>query len=342
MKAARLYGQGDLRVEDIAAPGIPDGGWVKLRVDAAGICGSDLHNFRTGQWISRSPSTAGHELTGTVIALGEGVDTIAVGDRVVADSRFWCGDCAQCRAGKRQLCVTLGFVGEICDGGFAEQAVLPARLLHVIDASLDERVAAMAEPLAVALHAVRRLPKTAGSVLVVGCGPIGGLAALLLSRTFAGTVLVADRNQARCARVARVTGATIVGLDRDALAAATASVPLLAAVEATGSVAAFGQLLGVLDPGGAIAMVGIFHGRLDIDPNVLVEREIALLGCHAFADELPDAVRMLGELSEPLLALVDCEIGLDDIPAAYERLLAGSSDGLKTIIRMRQPAGKGF
>ncbi|RWE34791.1 MAG: dehydrogenase, partial [Mesorhizobium sp.] len=199
MKAARLYGPGDLRIEDVAAPGVPDAGWAKLRIDAAGICGSDLHNFRTGQWISRSPSTAGHELTGTVIALGEGVDTIAVGDRVVADSRFWCGDCAQCRAGKRHLCAALGFVGEICDGGFAEQALLPARLLHVIDAGLDERVAAMAEPLAVALHAVRRLPKTVGSVLVVGCGPIGGLAALLLSRTFAGTVLVADRNQARCA-----------------------------------------------------------------------------------------------------------------------------------------------
>ncbi|TIT55135.1 MAG: dehydrogenase, partial [Mesorhizobium sp.] len=83
MKAARLYGPGDLRVEDVAAPGIPDAGWAKLRIDAAGICGSDLHNFRTGQWISRSPSTAGHELTGTVMALGEGVDTIAVGDRVV-------------------------------------------------------------------------------------------------------------------------------------------------------------------------------------------------------------------------------------------------------------------
>ena len=77
-----------------------------------------------------------------------------------------------------------------------------------------------------------------------------------------------------------------------------------------------------------------------IDPKDLLphfEREIALLGCHAFADELPDAVRMLGELSEPLLALIDREIGLDDIPAAYERLLAGQSDGLKTIIRMRQP-----
>ncbi|RUX95325.1 zinc-binding dehydrogenase [Mesorhizobium sp. M7D.F.Ca.US.004.01.2.1] len=337
MKAARLYGPGDLRVEDVATPGAPDAGWVKLRVDAAGICGSDLHNFRTGQWISRSPSTAGHEVTGTVTAIGAGVDSVAVGDRVVADSRFWCGDCGQCHAGRRHLCASLGFVGEICDGGFAEQAVLPARLLHIIDAGLDERVAAMAEPLAVALHAVRRLPKTAGSVLVVGCGPIGGLAALLLSRTFAGTVLVADRNQSRCARVARVTGATIVDLNRDAIAAATANAPLLAAIEATGSVAALNQLLGVLDPGGTIAMVGIFHDRLDIDPNTLVEREIGLLGCHAFADELPEAVRMLGELGEPLLALIDQEIGLDEIPAAYQRLLAGQSDGLKTIIRMRQP-----
>lgn len=339
MKAARLYGPGDLRVEDIAAPGAPDAGWVKLRVDAAGICGSDLHNYRTGQWISRSPSTAGHELTGTVIAVGEGVDTVAVGDRVVADSRFWCGECPQCLAGRRHLCGSLGFVGEICDGGFAEQAVLPARLLHVVDAALDERVAAMAEPLAVALHAVRRLPKTTGSVLVVGCGTIGGLAALLLSRTFAGTVLVTDRNQGRCARVARVTGARIVDLNRDAIAAATANAPLLAAVEATGSIAALSQLLGVLDPGGTVAMVGIFHDRLDIDPNLLVEREIGLLGCHAFADELPDAVRMLGELSEPLLAVIDREIGLDDVPAAYDRLLAGQTDGLKTIIRMRQPVG---
>ncbi|MER9267552.1 alcohol dehydrogenase catalytic domain-containing protein [Mesorhizobium sp. M0410] len=335
MRAARLHGPGDLRVEDIAAPAAPEPGWVKLRVDAAGICGSDLHNFRTGQWIRRAPSTAGHELTGTVIAIGEGVDIVAVGDRVVADSRFWCGECAQCHAGRRHLCTSLGFVGEICDGGFAEQAVLPARLLHVVDAALDERVAAMAEPLAVALHAVRRLPKTAGSVLVVGCGTIGGLAALLLSRTFAGTVLVADRNPGRCARVARVTGASIVDLNRDAIAAATADAPLLAAVEATGSIAALSQLLGVLDAGGTVAMVGIFHGRLDIDPNILVEREIALLGCHAFADELPDAIRMLGELTEPMVELIDREIGLDDVPAAYERLLAGQGDGLKTIIRMR-------
>ncbi|MER9969236.1 zinc-binding dehydrogenase [Mesorhizobium sp. M0060] len=338
MKAARLYGPGDLRVEDVAPPGDPDPGWVKLSIDAAGICGSDLHNFRTGQWISRSPSTAGHELTGTVIAIGAGVDSVAIGDRVVADSRFWCAECAQCRGGRRHLCASLGFVGEICDGGFAEQAVLPARLLHIVDAALDARVAAMAEPLAVALHAVRRLPIKASSVLVVGCGTIGSLAALLLSRTFPGTVLVTDRNQGRCARVAQVTGAKIVDLNRAAIAAATANAPLLAAIEATGSIAAFSQIISVLDPGGTVAMVGIFHGRLDIDPNILVEREISLLGCHAFADELPEAVRMLGELTGPMIELIDREIGLDEIPEAYDRLLAGQSDGLKTIVRIRQPA----
>ncbi|TIP48708.1 MAG: dehydrogenase, partial [Mesorhizobium sp.] len=284
---------------------------------------------RTGQWISHAPSTAGHELTGTVVAVGAGVDAVRLGDRVVADSRFWCGECVQCRAGRRHLCASLGFVGEVCDGGFAEEAVLPAPLLHVIDAALDERVAAMAEPLAVALHAVRRLPKIAGSVLVVGCGTIG-LAALLLSRKFSGRVLIADRNKARCERVARVTGATIVDLDREVIAAGTADAPLLAAVEATGSIAALNQLLGVLGSGATVALVGIFHGRLDIDPNMLVEREIALLGCHAFADELPDAIGMLAELSGSLISLIDREIGLDDIPAAYQRLLAGQGDGLKT------------
>jgi (R,R)-butanediol dehydrogenase/meso-butanediol dehydrogenase/diacetyl reductase len=91
-----------------------------LRITAAGICGSDLHNFRTGQWISRSPSVAGHEFAAEVVELGAGVTGFALGDKVVADSRFWCGTCAACRRGLPQVCETLGFVGEVCDGGFAE------------------------------------------------------------------------------------------------------------------------------------------------------------------------------------------------------------------------------
>ena len=188
MKAVRLHDALDLRVEEVETPPPPPPGHVNLKVRAAGICGSDLHNFRTGQWISRRPSTAGHEFCGEVIAVGDGVADLKAGDYVSADSRVWCGTCLACLSGRPHVCESLGFVGEVCDGGFAEVVQLPARLLVRHDRSLAPRVAAMAEPLAVALHAVRRLALPAGEpILVMGCGTIGGLSALLLSKLHDGT-----------------------------------------------------------------------------------------------------------------------------------------------------------
>jgi (R,R)-butanediol dehydrogenase/meso-butanediol dehydrogenase/diacetyl reductase len=329
MKAVRLYAAGDLRVEDIAAPNAPAAGEVLVRVTAAGICGSDLHNWRTGAWISRSPSVAGHEFAGTVVAVGEGVTGLSLGDAVVADSRVTCGVCPACRGGRPNVCEKLGFIGEVCDGGFAEAALLPASLLVKAPAGVVAAALAMAEPLAVALHAVKRLAVPKGSpVLIAGCGPIGGLAALLLSERHDGPILVADRNAERANRVAEVTGARIVDLATEIVAT-----PLLAALDATGNPGVIGTLLDLISPGGTLALVGIGHGNLAIDPTRLVEREIALIGCHAFADELPQAVALLPALEGKLLALVDETIGLDDVPAAYERLVAGRSVGLKTIIR---------
>lgn len=339
MKAVRLNAAGDLRVEHIPAPSAPASGNVRLRVTAAGICGSDILNFRTGQWISRAPSVAGHEFAGVVAALGPGVTDLSPGDTVVADSRFWCGECPACRSGRRNVCAKLGFVGEVCDGGFAEEVELPARLVLRHDPGLDPAVAAMAEPLAVALHAVRRLdPRKGEPVLVAGCGPIGGLAAVLLSRLHDGPLLVADRNGERAAKVAESTGGTMVDLDAGSIAEALSGNALLHAIDATGSVAAVTTLLDLIAGGGSLALVGIAHDRLDLDPNLLVEREIALLGCHVFQDELPEAVAMLGPLAPLLRPLIDREIGIDDIPAAYQRLIAGESRGLKTIVRMGGPA----
>jgi len=334
MKAARLYAAGDIRVEEIDPPGTPEPGWVRLTVKAAGICGSDLHNFRTGQWISRSPSVAGHEVAGVVTEVDAGVSAFAIGDTVVADSRFWCGQCPACLSGRQNVCVNLGFIGEVCDGGFAEQTVLPARLLVKHDPTLSPSIAAMAEPLAVALHALRKQAAPKGEpVLVVGCGPIGGLAALLLSRLHNGPLLVADRNSARARLVADVTGASVVDLDADSIQTALGDKILRYALDATGNITVLKTVLDLLAGGGSLALVGITHGRIDLDPNLLVEREIALIGCHAFAGELPEAVAMLPDLADALARLIDCEIGVEDVPAAYQRLLAGEVTGLKTIIR---------
>ncbi|OJF92567.1 zinc-dependent alcohol dehydrogenase [Pararhizobium antarcticum] len=337
MKAARLYAAGDIRVEEIEAPGPLVAGTVRLAVTAAGICGSDLHNFRTGQWITRSPSVAGHELAGVVMEVGTGVSAFSPGDTVVADSRVWCGECAACRSGRRNICDRLGFVGEVCDGGFAEEIVLPARLLVRYDPALDPAIAAMAEPLAVALHAIRRQAVPAGEpVLIIGCGPIGGLAALLLSRLHTGPLLVCDNNRARSERVAQVTGATQVTLDPASLHAALGEQALRYALDATGQRDVLKRAIACLQGGGSLTLVGITHGNIDLDPNVLVEREIALMGCHAFRDELPEAVAMLPEMATSLARLIDREIAIEDIPAAYERLLAGSAAGLKTIVRIAQ------
>ncbi len=217
---------------------------------------------------------------------------------------------------------------EVCDGGFAEETELPARLLVRHEPALDPAIAAMAEPLAVALHAVRRLAARAGQpVLVAGCGPIGGMAAVLLSRLHDGPVLIADRNPVRAAKVAAVTGATVVDLDAGSIRAALGERVLRNAIDATGNIRVLSALLDLIAGGGSLALVGIAHGRIDLDPNALVEREIALVGCHAFADELPEAVAMLGELAPALGPLIDQEIAIDGIPAAYERLIAGESAG---------------
>ncbi|GGE04245.1 alcohol dehydrogenase [Aureimonas endophytica] len=335
MRAVRLHDVGDLRAETVAMPPPPPPGFVTIAVRAAGICGSDLHNFRTGQWISRRPSTAGHEVCGRIAALGEGVEDLAPGDTVVADSRVWCGNCPACLGGRRHLCESLGFVGEVCDGGFAEALQLPARLVHRHDPALEPEIAAMAEPLAVALHAVRRLRAAAGEpVLVTGCGTIGGLAALLLSRLHDGPLLVADLNAEKAALVGEVTGGRAVALDRAALDAALAGGRLRYALDATGAIAAIARTLDLMAGGGTLALVGIGHGRLDLDPNLLVEREIALAGCHAFAGELPEAIAHLPELSASLTRFVEILPDLDSVPEAYQRLLRGEGRALKTIIRV--------
>lgn len=257
------------------------------------------------------------------------------GDVVSADSRMWCGTCPACTSGRSNVCETLGFVGEICDGGFAEAVQLPARLVVRHDPQLSPHVAAMAEPLAVALHAVRRLAIPAGEpVLVIGCGTIGGLSALLLSRLHDGPLLLGDLNADKAALVAEVTGGAVVALDRAVVEAALSGGRVRYALDATGSIQAIARALDILSVGGALALVGIGHGKLDFDPNIIVEREISLVGCHAFAGELPEAVGLLVDLAPALQRFIEVLPALDDVPEAYERLLRGESKALKTIIEV--------
>jgi (R,R)-butanediol dehydrogenase/meso-butanediol dehydrogenase/diacetyl reductase len=330
MRAVRFHGVGDLRVEDVPAAAAPGAGEVRLRVRAAGICGSDLHNFKTGQWVSRLPVTPGHEFAAEVLDVGAGVVGLKAGDLVVADSRAPCSRCDNCGRPAESLC-SLGYVGEVCDGGFAEQVTLPSAGVLPVAPGLPAEVAALSEPLGVALHVIRRLDPAKGEpVLVAGAGPVGGLVTLLLDHLGFGPLLFAERQQTRRDLITAVSGARAIELEPAAVKERSAAGPCASPWKH--GPRRVDRLIGLAGGGARIAMVGIFHGRTR-RPNAIVEREIELRGCSVFADEQREAVALLPALAPKLQTLVSAPIGLDAVPQAYRDLLEGSAPALKTIIR---------
>jgi (R,R)-butanediol dehydrogenase / meso-butanediol dehydrogenase / diacetyl reductase len=328
MEAVRLYAMGDLRHETVVAPAAPAPDEVTLAVSFAGICGSDLHNYRTGAWISRAPSVAGHEFAGTVTAVGEAVSHVAVGDRVIVDSRWTCGRCRACQDGVEQVCTELGFLGEVIDGGFAEHVNLPGRNVLKAPEGVADRHLAMAEPLAVALHALNLMQVPEGAEIVVtGCGPIGGLITLLATRA-GHPVLIVDRNAARTGLVAEATGAKVSDLD------VLADHHYRHAIDTTGNAHVIKALVSTIAGASRLGLVGIGQAAEIIDPVHLVELEIALIGCHAFNDELATIGEMLHDLAPHLDPFIESMISLAEVPAAYDRLLAGETTGIKTLIKI--------
>lgn len=327
MRAARLYGVGDIRVEDVPEPPVPRGDEVLLQVETAGICGSDLHNFHTGMWISRSPSIPGHEFVATVAAVGDDVRSLKPGDRVVADSRVPCGTCAACTGGRPYLCPHMGFVGEVNDGGFAPLSLQREhQLIRLPDQSIDRDIAALCEPLAVALHAVNRLALSPDSaILVGGAGTIGALATAVLRHRGFTTVRLADLRATR----------------RDAICAAFGAEPFEPGnaavvdgyIDTTGAAAALATGLGAVRRGGHVAVVGLYKGDIQVDMNAIVEGGLTLAGCAAFDGELVDATRLLPEMMPLLKHLPVTHVSIDEVPPTYRRLLAGELDVQKVFVR---------
>ena len=332
MRAVRLHSVGELRVEQISPIGAPLAGEVKIRVRAAGICGSDLHNYRTGRWISKLPVTPGHELAGEVTELGEGVTALHAGDLVVADSRVPCGKCLACQLGRENTCESLGYVGEVRDGGFAEFVNLPAARLLKVPEGVPPRIAALSEPLGVALHLIRRLaPEKGQPILIAGAGPVGGLATIALEHLGFGPLLIIERNASRGALVASLTGAQVIAADPATIADACRGQPPFA-IEATGSADILSLLIRVLAGGGRLALVGLFHGTCSVDWNPIIEKEIDLVGCSVFQDEQRRALDLLKVLSDRLEAVISTPLALEDVPAEYVCLLDGQSPFLKSVI----------
>ena len=304
MKAFLLHGAKDLRATDLPDP-VAGPGEVVIAMRRAGICGSDMHYFSHGQigsFIPKRPFVLGHEFAGEIVSVGPGVTPSRIGERVTVDPSMPCGVCGFCRGGRYNLCLNMRFYGSAsCDphvnGGFEEFIAAPAaNCLRVPDA-LSWGEAAMIEPLSVAVHAVRRAGDIAGqSVLITGGGTIGQLTALVARAFGAGKVVLSDIAPApRQFALERGADAVLDALSDSFAAEAEAIVPggFAVVIEAAGSAQALAQALPAARRGGTIVQVGTLPASVTLPLNMVMARELNLVGSFRFANVFQMSIDLL-------------------------------------------------
>lgn len=340
-RVCRLYGQRDLRIEtrDLDAPAA---GEVLVAVEAGGICGSDLHYWADGGFGPirvREPIILGHEAAGMVVDLGDGVDGLAVGDRVALNPSHPCGTCRFCREGAFQHCLEMRFKGSALrfpheQGLFRDRLTLGAGQCHKIAPGVSPAAAACAEPLAVCLRARHRAEAIGGSldgkrVLVTGAGPIGTLCAALARRAGAAEVVVTDIQDATLA-VARDMGATHtlnVATETGALDPWLADKGLFdVAFECSAAPSAVRQAVTAVRPMGTVVQVGV-AGDIPIPVNLLVGKEIVFVGTHRFHHEFAEAVATINAGDLPLERMVTASYPLERADEA----IAAASDRSRSV-----------
>lgn len=328
MKAIVCHGPKDLRIEERETP-VAGPDEVLIRVEAGGICGSDLHYFNNGGFGAvriKEPMILGHEVAGRIAALGTEVTGLSVGDLVAVNPSRPCGVCTYCRRAQYNQCLEMRYYGSAMrmphiQGAFSEALVAKAWQCEVLPAGVTSAEAAFAEPFSVALHAVNRAGPLIGKrVLVTGSGPIGALAVAAARLHGALEVVATDIVDEALAR-ARAVGAdrTInVATDADALAAYGADKGSFdAVIEASGTERAMRAALDVIRPRGRLIQLGL-GGEVSLPQNQIVAKEIELCGSFRFHEEFAWAVRLIGAGRVPLAPLLTGTFPIDDAVAAFE------------------------
>lgn len=337
MRAALVGGPGRISAGARERPE-PGAGEVRVRVEACGICGSDLHLFH-GRMMPEG-HTPGHEISGRIDALGEGVRGLTPGLHVCVEPLETCGRCRSCREGRDSVCPGCRVVGVHRPGGLAEYVVVPARRVFRLPDDLPPELSALAEPMAVAVHGVRRGGLETGQrVLVLGAGSVG-LATLVAARALgAGEVLISARH-AHQARLARALGARRVLDEREAspegLAALSLQTDLDLVVETVGGTSnTLRAACHAIRPGGVVSVLGLFLQDPGLDPLALFLKEgtLAWSNCYHRAPAAPDferAVQILDAERESLRGLLTHTEPLDHIDRAFRRA-ADKKDGVVKV-----------
>ena len=341
MDALVIHAAGDLRVEDVPTP--PVGATqLRIRVRFGGICGSDLHYYQHGGFGTvrvKEPMVLGHEVAGVVEEIGGGVNGFAVGDRIAISPSRPCGQCRYCQQGLQNHCLDMRYFGSAMrtphvQGAFRREIVVDVAQAFKLAEGVSDREGAMAEPLAVALHAVQRAGPLLGKrVLVTGCGPIGALAVIAARRAGAAHIAVTDVGEfpLRSAMKVGADEAINVAERPDALAAFSADKGSFDVLfEASGNERALRGAFDALKPRGIVVQVGL-GGDMTIPINVIVAKEFDLRGTFRFHEEFGIAVELLNKRLVDVKPLISSTVPYRDAGRAFA-LAADRTQAMKVLL----------
>jgi (R,R)-butanediol dehydrogenase / meso-butanediol dehydrogenase / diacetyl reductase len=321
MKALVYHGQRDLRFQEFTDPQAAPGE-VLLRVRNSGLCHIDYFEYmhgpyyvpttphrRTGRSI---PLVLGHEFSGEVIKLGPGVTRLRVGDRVAVQAADACRRCEYCRRGLFGQCAHAAAIGFARDGGYAEFAAVPEECCHVLRPNLSFRAAAMADPFAVALHAIRRAKVEPGSrVAIVGGGAIGLCTLQALRVCGAADVFVIEKSSEK-RKIAEELGASAFVLagradPRQVISELTDGMGTDCTFECAGAAAALTTAFTITRPGGTVCLAGVIPEPMEFNWHELLRHEKTVTTTHGYFHEFPTAIAMLNDgrlKADPLISRI--------------------------------------
>lgn len=347
MKAARWYGNKDVRVEDIPKPRITKDDDVLLEIEWCGVCGTDLHEYAEGPVYiqehshiltgQKPPITLGHEFCGIVREVGSAVTRVKVGDSVCCYPVLSCRECDSCLQGKYHFCEKIGYIGTSLDGGFAEYTLVPEYSCTIVSSGISAEEASMIEPAAMVVRAVNRVGIENGNcVAVVGCGPIG-LITIQITRLHGATKIIAFDTVAERREKAKAIGANIV-IDPKAVNFQEQLHTLLdgskvsVIFECVGSNQAMELCTSLASPGSKIMVMGINPGLFPLRILDLVDKEIVLMGNMGGGGYFEKALQHVADGDLNLKTLISKKIGLKDFVHQMDAILANRSKFLKVLV----------
>jgi len=345
VRAATTTSKETVEIREVPDP-VAGPGEALVRVEHVTLCGTDLHIWED-DYATELPIVQGHELAGTVVALGSATAAadgrpVTVGDRVAVSPMVTCGSCYACSVGRGNACRSMSVYGCYEDGALADLMAVPTSKLHRVPDALSTETAALAEPVSIAMQAVRRGRAQVGErVLVLGCGPIGLLATLYLadlgSEVWAADVVASRRALAEAfgARATLEVGTGFpTGAQRAGLAAWTDNNGPVLVIDATGVPESLVTALDLVTTAGRVVQVGISDRQVTLSMRTLPVKEVDLLGSRNSTDLIGEALELLSRHPREAERLITHRFNLVDLGTAFDTMRDRTQEVGKVAIRV--------